>query len=89
MAAAWRADISPISQSFCGISGLEADLGCPAPHTQVANPARAVLQVRLEHEYRVTETRMAAVLLRAQTRYEAIRRGLGHAGLVARQETFG
>ncbi len=68
------------------VSGLEAHLSCPPPHAQIANSTRAAFQVRLEHEYRVTEARMAAVLFRTQARHKAVRRGLGHARLVARQE---
>ena len=68
------------------VSGGKAHLSGPPPHAQITKPTRTVLQVRFEHEYRVAEARMAAVLLRTQARNKAVGRSLGHSGLIARQE---
>ncbi len=67
----------------------EARLGGPPPYAQIADAAWPVLEVRFEHENGVAEARVPALLLLAQPRHQAVRRGPRHARLVAGQKVGG
>ena len=69
-----------------GIRGAESRHGGPAPHAQVAHPARAVLQVGLQQEDGGAEPAVAFLLLLAQSGHEVLGGGGGDRSAVVGQE---
>ena len=88
-ACASRPVITPMRQQLLRIGRAEAGLRRPATDAEIAQAARAVLQIGLEQEDRVAEAAVAFLLLGAQARHEVLRRGLGDARAEGGQELVG
>ena len=78
-----------LGEQLLRIGRPEARHRGPAAHAQVAQPARPVLEVRLEQKDRVAEAAVTLLLLGAQARHEVLRRRLRDAGPERGQELVG
>src|SRR3982750_2559229 len=67
----------------------EAGLRRPAPDAEIAQAARAILEVRLEQEDRVAEAAVPFLLLGPKARDEVLRRRLRDPGPERGQELVG